>query len=182
MEGAQWNTEALGQEKQDLAESLLKKLKEDWASGGFLHYGQGKWYPGESLPRWALGCYWRKDGKPIWQDERWLADIAKDYGFGISEAEKFIKTLADTLKVSRDYIRESYEDILHYLQKEQQLPINVEPSDPKLDDAEERKRMVAKIPKPDHSLIRLWCQKTPIMRRFPQRISLVTIGNQFLMH
>jgi uncharacterized protein (DUF2126 family) len=143
MEDAQWNTEALGQEKQDLAESLLKKLKQEWASGGFLHYGQGKWYPGESLPRWALGCYWRKDGKPIWKNERWLADIAKDYGFGISEAETFIKTLADTLKVSQDYIRESYEDILHYLKKEQQLPVNVEPSDPKLDDAEERKRMVA---------------------------------------
>jgi len=143
MEGAQWNTEALGREKQELAETLIKKLKQEWAPGGFLHYGQGKWYPGESLPRWALGCYWRKDGLPIWQEEQWLADISKDYGFGIDEAKIFINTLADILEVNRKYIRESYEDILHYLQKEQQLPVNVEPEDPKLDNAEERKRMVA---------------------------------------
>lgn len=143
MESAQWNTEALGQEKQDLAESLIKKLKQEWAPGGFLHYGQGKWYPGESLPRWALGCYWRKDGQPIWQDERWLADVSRDYGFGVAEAETFITTLADTLEVNKQYIIESYEDILHYLQKENQLPVNVAPSDPKLEDPEERKRMVA---------------------------------------
>ncbi len=91
MEGAQWNTEALGEEKQELAETLIKKLKQEWASGGFLHYGQGKWYPGESLPRWALGCYWRKDGEPIWQEERWLADVSKDYGFGIAEAKNLYR-------------------------------------------------------------------------------------------
>ncbi len=143
MEGAQWNTEALGKEKQALAETLIKKLRQEWAPGGFLHYGQGKWYPGESLPRWALGCYWRKDGQPIWREGKWLADVAKDYGFGIAEARTFIDTLADTLEVSRGYIRESYEDILHYLQKEQELPVNVEPNDPRLADPEERKQMVA---------------------------------------
>lgn len=143
MEGAQWNTEALGEEKQALAETLIKKLRQEWAPGGVLHYGQGKWYPGESLPRWALGCYWRKDGQPIWREEKWLADVAKDYGFGITEAKTFIDALADTLEVSKGYVRESYEDILHYLQKEQELPVNVEPCDPRLADPEERKRMVA---------------------------------------
>ncbi|MGW8194806.1 MAG: transglutaminase family protein [Desulforhopalus sp.] len=142
MEGAQWNTEALGREKQDLAESLIKRLKQEWAPGGFLHYGQGKWYPGESLPRWALGCYWRQDGQPIWTDDRWMADFSKDYGFGIGEAELFITTLADTLKVSRRYIRESYEDVLHFLEEEQQLPVNVDPSDPKLKNPEDRKRLI----------------------------------------
>ncbi len=142
MEGAQWNTEALGEEKLALSETLIRKLWQQWAPGGFLHYGQGKWYPGESLPRWALGCYWRKDGKPVWRDEHLLADVSRDYGFGITEAEKFIKTLAKNLDVSADYIRESYEDITHYLLKEQQLPVNVTPTDPKLDDPEERRRMV----------------------------------------
>jgi len=142
MEGAQWNTEALGEKKLALSEALIKKLWKQWAPGGFLHYGQGKWYPGESLPRWALGCYWRKDGVPVWQDEQWLADVSIDYGFGIAEADIFIKTLADTLEVNKDYILESYEDILHNLIKEQQLPVNVSPTDPKLDDPEERKRMI----------------------------------------
>ncbi|MBU1566811.1 MAG: transglutaminase family protein [Proteobacteria bacterium] len=142
MEGAQWNTEALGVEKQQLAETLIKKLKQEWAPGGLLHYGQGKWYPGESLPRWALGCYWRIDGKPIWRDDHWLADVSKDYGTGISEAKQFIDTLADILKVSRRFIREGFEDVLHYLQQEQQLPINVDPTDPKLEDPEKRARMI----------------------------------------
>ncbi|WP_163339508.1 DUF2126 domain-containing protein [Desulfopila sp. IMCC35008] len=142
MEGAQWNTEALGEEKQVLSEALLKKLWKEWAPGGFLHYGQGKWYPGESLPRWALGCYWRKDGTPVWQDEKWLADVSKDYGFGTKEAEKFIHKLAEVLGVKNEYIRESYEDITHYLLKEQQLPVNVTPTDPKLEDPDERRRMV----------------------------------------
>ncbi|MFW2368631.1 MAG: DUF2126 domain-containing protein [Desulforhopalus sp.] len=142
MEGAQWNTEALGEEKLALSETLIKKLWKEWAPGGFLHYGQGKWYPGESLPRWALGCYWRKDGVPIWEDEQWLADVSKDYGFGVKEAETFIKTLADVLEVNKEYVRESYEDILHNLLKEQELPVNVSPADPKLDDPEERKRMI----------------------------------------
>ncbi len=142
MESAQWTTEALGKEKLELAETLIKKLKEQWAPGGFLHYGQGKWYPGESLPRWALGCYWRTDGEPIWKNEKLMADFAIDYGFGIAEAKKFINALADTLKVNKKYIRESYEDVLHYLKKERDLPVNVDPMDPKLNDPEERKRMV----------------------------------------
>jgi uncharacterized protein (DUF2126 family)/transglutaminase-like putative cysteine protease len=142
MDGAQWNTEALGEEKRQLSESLIKALREQWAPGGLLHCGQGKWYPGESLPRWALGCYWRTDGKPVWRDDRWIGDTSVDYGFDITDAKSFIDALAENLGVSRRYIRESYEDILYYLHKEQRLPVNVDPADPKLDNPEERARMV----------------------------------------
>ena len=142
MDGAQWNTEALGEEKRQISETLIKQLKTHWAPYGLLHYGQGKWYPGESLPRWALGCYWRKDGLPVWKDHRWIADISKDYGLGTADAKVFIETLADCLGVGKRYIREGYEDILYYLHKEQQLPVNVDPTDPRLDDPEARARMV----------------------------------------
>ncbi len=142
MDGAQWNTEALGADKQQLAESLIGRLREQWAPGGLLHYGQGKWYPGESLPRWAFTCYWRKDGLPVWRDRRLLADVSRDYGFGIAEAKLLIETLADNLGVYRGFIRESFEDILHYLQQEEQLPVNVDPADPRLDDPEKRARMI----------------------------------------
>ena len=142
MDGAQWNTAALGEEKRRLAETLVKALRQKWAPGGLLHYGQGKWYPGESLPRWALGCFWRQDGRPVWRDDRWIADVSKDYGFGVPQAKRFIETLADLLGVSRRFIRAGYEDVLYYLQKEQRLPVNVDPGDPRLGDPEARARMV----------------------------------------
>lgn len=141
MDAEQWNTEALGKEKQLLSEDLMLKLQKAWAPGAMLHYGQGKWYPGESLPRWALGCYWRKDGEPIWKDEKLLGKASEDYGVTIDIAKVFIEKLADNLEVDRKYIRESYEDILYYLHKEQRLPVNIDPADPRLSDAEERKRM-----------------------------------------
>ncbi|WP_319588867.1 transglutaminase family protein [uncultured Desulfobulbus sp.] len=141
MDDPQWNTEALGSEKLQLSTSLIQELRQQWAPGGLLHCGQGKWYPGESLPRWALGCYWRRDGVPVWTDDQWLADLAKDYGFGSVEAKLFIETLAGHLGVSQSYIRESFEDIFYYLYKEQRLPVNIDPTDPRLDDVEARTRM-----------------------------------------
>ena len=142
MEGAQWNTEALGAKKQLLAEALIKELRQKWAPGGLLHYGQGKWYPGEPLPRWALGCYWRKDGRPVWTNDRLLADVSRDYGFGTNEAKTFIEGLADRLGVNRRFVRESYEDVFHYLHKEQKLPVNVDLADPKLDNALDRANLM----------------------------------------
>jgi len=141
MDHPQWNTDALGEEKLQLSQRLMHGLRRQWAQGSLLHCGQGKWYPGESLPRWALGCYWRRDGVPVWTDDQWLADLSKDYGFGAAEAKLFIETLADQLGVSQKFIRESFEDIFYYLYKEQRLPVNIDPTDPRLEDVEARVRM-----------------------------------------
>jgi uncharacterized protein (DUF2126 family) len=74
MDGPEWNHTALSPQKRELAETLLRRLAARFARGGFLHTGQGKWYPGEPLPRWALGIWWRADGKPLWSDPALVAD------------------------------------------------------------------------------------------------------------
>ncbi len=140
-DGPEWNTIALGPRKRLLADTLMKKLKGHFAPGGFLHYGQGKWYPGESLPRWSFGCYWRKDGKPIWLNPALLADEKVNYGATDEHAHQFIHTLAKRLSVESRWIIPGYEDAWYYLWKERRLPINVDPLKSNLKEEEERKRL-----------------------------------------
>jgi uncharacterized protein (DUF2126 family) len=141
MDGPEWNTEALGPEKERRAGQLIRRLRDLVAPNGLLHFGQGKWYPGESLPRWAFTCYWRADGSPLWRDTRWIANPEQDYGFNEIHAQRFAETLAERLTISPDFVIAAYEDPLEYIHKERQLPINVDPRDNRLSDPEERDRM-----------------------------------------
>ena len=141
MDGEEWNTAAHGSAKLRLAGDLLKRLRDQFAPGGLLHFGQGKWYPGESLPRWAFSCYWRSDGLPLWSDTRWIADPDRDYGYCEADAQRFAETLAQQLSISADFLVTAYEDPLAYVLKERQLPINLDPKDNQLEDPEERARL-----------------------------------------
>ncbi len=141
MDADEWNTAAVGPTKKIKSMELLQRLRGKWAPGSLVHIGQGKWYPGESLPRWALGCYWRKDGKPLWQDPALLADDTLDYGFGPDQAKILMQTITRVLGVDEKYIIPAYEDVFHWLLKEQRLPANVTPEDSRLKDPEERARM-----------------------------------------
>ena len=138
MDGPEWNFTALGPAKRKLAGDLLQRLKNRFAPGALLHYGQGKWYPGESLPRWALGCYWRVDGKPVWRDTTLIADEAVQYGYTADDARRFVAMLAKRLALSPDFAIPAYEDPWHYLMEEQRLPINVDPLKKDLKDSEQR--------------------------------------------
>ncbi len=137
----EWNIQALGTKKLELASQLLKRLKHKFSPGGMLHYGQGKWYPGESLPRWSLGCFWRADGIPVWQDPAYIADVNKNYGYTAKDAERFLRTLAGKLQVKPEYIIPGYEDVLYALWKEGTLPENIDPLEEPLDDKEDRERL-----------------------------------------
>lgn len=141
MEGPEWTTDAVGPTKRLLSGQLIKRLRDRFAPGAFLHYGEGKWYPGESLPRWALTCMWRLDGQPIWQDAKWIADEKRDYGFTFKHARLFSEALSKNLGVDSKWLVPAYEDVHYYLWREQRLPLNVKPWDPKLEDPEERTRM-----------------------------------------
>jgi uncharacterized protein (DUF2126 family)/transglutaminase-like putative cysteine protease len=141
LEAPEWNISAVGPTKRGLADDLIRRLRTRFAPGGLLHFGQGKWYPGESLPRWAFGLYWRKDGVPIWKNPDLIAMIEGPRQADIAQAERFAESAAEKLGVDAEYILPAFEDPSHWLQKEAALPPNVDPSDSKLSDPEERARM-----------------------------------------
>jgi uncharacterized protein (DUF2126 family) len=141
MDGEEWNFTAVGPEKRRLSETLIRRLKEKFAKGGLLHYGQGKWYPGESLPRWALACYWRKDGQAIWHDDSLFARENHSYGHGEREAIDFMAELTRVLGVKSKYIIPAYEDAWYYMWRERRLPVNVDPLRSRLENEEERARL-----------------------------------------
>jgi uncharacterized protein (DUF2126 family)/transglutaminase-like putative cysteine protease len=99
-ESLQWNIEALGQAKRNRGMALIRGLRETMTAGALLHYGQGKWYPGEPLPRWALGCYWRRDGVAVWENIDFIAREDQEHGFTSSDALRFAAALGRRLQVS----------------------------------------------------------------------------------
>jgi uncharacterized protein (DUF2126 family)/transglutaminase-like putative cysteine protease len=137
----EWNTEALGENKRAIAAALFHRLKDRYAPQGLAHFGQGKWYPGEQLPRWSLNCFWRKDGEPIWSDAALLADEERDYPDAAANAPRLLRAVADRLGVSAQHVFPAYEDAFYYLWRERKLPTNVDPLDAKLTDALERERL-----------------------------------------
>jgi uncharacterized protein (DUF2126 family) len=140
-DGAEWNTEAVGPTKRKLAAALLAKLKARYAPNGLLHCGQGKWFPGEQLPRWSLACFWRKDGEPIWNDAALFADEGVNYGASEAQAGLFLRTFAQKLGLDPRHAFAAYEDTWYYLWRERRLPANVDPFDSRLEDPLERERL-----------------------------------------
>jgi uncharacterized protein (DUF2126 family)/transglutaminase-like putative cysteine protease len=101
-ESPQWNVDALGAMKHTLGLALIQCLREKTAPGSLLHYGQGKWYPGEPVPRWALSCFWREDGVPVWENIDLFAKEDQDYGFDAADAFRFMEALTRRLQVTSE--------------------------------------------------------------------------------
>lgn len=141
MEGAEWTTDAVGPHKQAASVQLLYRLQERFAPGGLLHFGQGKWYPGESLPRWAYTCLWRVDGEPIWKNQSLLANLRSEYQFTSEDAGEFVADFASRLDIDDSYIRPAYEDVYHILETEQKLPVDVDPREFDIESSEDRRRL-----------------------------------------
>jgi len=140
-ESAEWNTDAVGPTKRVLADRLIRRLREKFAPTGFLHHGQGKWYPGESLPRWTFSLYWRRDGKPIWKDAALLAEESATRNVTHDDAAQLLKAIATNLSLEADFVVPAFEDPAEWILKEANLPENVSPENSRLKDPEERNRI-----------------------------------------
>ncbi len=141
MDGAEWNYTALSPKKRELAETLLRRLAASFAKDGFLHMGQGKWYPGEPLPRWALGVYWRTDGKPLWRDPALIADTRAPGRADIATGQRFAAALAGALGLDPAFVITAHEDVPQLLGIESALPVNADPLQADLTQPTERARL-----------------------------------------
>src|SRR5262249_49523231 len=105
-------------------------------------YGQGKWYPGEPLPRWAFSLFWRKDGLPVWRNAELIATETSLREPSGDEARRFAEAMAARLGLASDYVQPAFEDPADRMLKEGELPPNVDPSDPKIENPNERARIM----------------------------------------
>ena len=147
-QSAEWNIDALGPTKRIRADDLVRRLRDRFAPNGFLHYSQGKWYPGEPLPRWAFALYWRRDGAPIWQDQSLIAPEGRDLAPTIAQAQRFTEGVAACLGIAPDYVVPAYEDPLRRVIQESDLPVNIDPTNPKIDDPVERAQLMGAFTRP----------------------------------
>jgi uncharacterized protein (DUF2126 family) len=142
-QSAEWNTAAVGPTKRIRADQLVRRLRDRFAPGALLHYGQGKWYPGEPLPRWAFSLYWRRDGVPIWRDERLIARGGASQTLTAEDSRRLTEGIAAHLGIMADYVQPAYEDPTDRMLKQGLIPENIDPGDPKIDDPHERARILS---------------------------------------
>ncbi len=124
------------------ADDLIRRLRDRFAPGGLLHYGQGKWYPGEPMPRWAFALYWRRDGVPVWRDQGLIMREQPARAASTDDAHRFAEGIAARSGVSTEYVQPLYEDPVERMLKQGLIPENFDPSDPKIDDPHERARIL----------------------------------------
>ncbi|MGI9524030.1 MAG: DUF2126 domain-containing protein [Hyphomicrobiaceae bacterium] len=142
MDGAEWTTEAVGPTKRAFAEGLVRRLARRRASGALLHFGQGKWYPGEQLPRWSFAVYWRKDGQPLWEDETLIGWERPEVQASIQSAENFTRELCNQMGLPADSALAAYEDAAYFALVEQKLPLGESVSENEIEDEAERARLI----------------------------------------
>ena len=129
MESEQWNTAADGEHKRALAKDLSKRFLDKFTQGGFLHHAQGKWYPGEPLPRWSIELCWRKDGRKIWFNPDLLAAIAPKTELPENADILFLEKLTQYLGVTPNHIKPTFEDAFLLMYEQGNLPVDYNPKD-----------------------------------------------------
>ncbi|HEX4251305.1 MAG TPA: transglutaminase family protein [Pseudonocardia sp.] len=151
MESPEWTVAPDGPGKRALSWQLAGELAERFAPGGLLQFGQGKWYPGEPLPRWQIGVLWRTDEEPLWRAPELLADPWAPGDSSEADAERLMQAVAERLGIPAEYCQPAYEDPLDRLAAEALLPdgpppaYDVDPTDPSLAEPDVRARIIAEL-------------------------------------
>jgi len=147
MEAKEWNTGADGPQKRKLGAQLIRKLKSSFAPNGYIHMGQGKWYPGEPLPRWQYSAYWRKDGAPIWKNDVLLDVDDTPSAYTIDDAKRVTQELTKFLNIPEAHVHPTKEDAFYFLWEENKVPVNIDPYKANLNDPLERKKLAELLTK-----------------------------------
>ena len=151
----EWTTDADGPHKRERSSDLAARLKTVWAPQGLVQHGQGKWYPGEPLPRWQIGLHWRTDGQPLWSDEALLADPWGGDGNRVEvapdAARQVLGAIADGLGLPATQVRPAYEDALGRLssavRQPDGMPVAAE-DDLEADASDARGALLARLDEP----------------------------------
>ena len=141
MEGDEWNTTADSPRKRELAMDLTQRLRKTFAPGGMIWMGEGKWYPGEPVPRWAYGIFWRKDGVPIWGSKETEGDPSQPGEYGYEEPRILLRAIARELRIPRKLVIPAYEDTYYYRWKAHSLPTHESVEDCNEEDSLERRTL-----------------------------------------
>lgn len=120
----EWTTDADGPHKRQRASDLAARLKAVWAPRGLVQRGQGRWYPGEPLPRWEIALHWRTDGRPLWSDDALLADpwINQPDPVDGEAGYRVLAAIADGFGLPPSQVRPAYEDPLSRLAAKVRMP------------------------------------------------------------
>ena len=139
----EWNIAALGPTKRDYADKLARRLRERFAPGGLLHYGQGKWYPGEQRragrsPSTGAATASRSGSDPALIAEETPTRAGNDRRCRDASPPSSAAALGLPPRAPLPPTRTA----AHFVLVEQKLPLGVAPEDNKLADPAERKRLM----------------------------------------
>jgi len=143
MDGEEWNSKADGDSKRTRAIDLTWRLRDAFAPGGMIWFGEGKWYPGEPVPRWAYGIFWRKDGYPMWRSVATLADPSKPGRYGFGEPGILARGIAEVLGIPGECVIPALEDVEYYRWRASTLPHFETETEASEDDSLERRTLAA---------------------------------------
>ncbi len=138
----EWTTAADGPHKRERAGVLAERLRAIYSPNGIVHRGQGKWYPGEPLPRWQIVLHWRADGSPLWSGQSlfadpWAEESTEDRDgtgaagtagpgrreAGVADARAFTESVAGYFGLPLSQVRPAFEDPLAKLAAQVRLPV-----------------------------------------------------------